>query len=334
MYLSLTPEQVRRANTRNVLFLREILQHYQGRRVSEKGRENMFRQQSATTMATSAMDILKRTLETPNEEALLTEVRLKAKEILRQMTSPDLQAPELDVEGLSAEWVAKVYQALFEGAAPESQETYDAEAVQELFAVHGKKDVAIGEAFRSLVAGLPAALSKANLFSNLPHIPKDEERLLRQAPDVQASWSDCASFLPYGIRPLKVFYATQAVSGLGQRLLELKFIDESRLILGEEIRFVDDRGQRQNLEDLMLLEIRQTSEINEGTSRALYSWMIQTAQYRPYIFKGFQVQVRPRSQSVGLIQDSNEAASGDVTRRWGIQEVAAQTNVATWQRSV
>jgi hypothetical protein len=333
-YLSLTPEQVRRANTRNVLFLREILKHYQGRRVSEKGREDMFGQHSATTMATSSMDILKRALETPNEEGLLREVQIKAKEILRQMASADLQAPDLDVERLSAEWVARVYQALFEGAAPESQETFDTEAVQELFSVHGKKDVAIGEAFRSLVAGLPASLCQASLFSDLPHIPRDEERLLRQAPDVQASWSDCASFLPYGIRPLKVFYATQAVAGLGQRLLELKFIDKSQLILGEEIRFVDDKGQPQNLEDLMVMEIRQTSEIDARTSKALYSWMIQAAQYRPYIFKGFRVQLRPRSPSVGLVTDSNEAATGDVTRRWAIQEVAAQTYVATRQRSV
>ena len=97
----------------------------------------MFREHSATTKATSAMDILKRTLETPNEEDLLREVRIKAKEILRQMASPDLQAPDLDVERLPAEWVAKVYQALFEGAAPESQETYDIEAVQKRMGAGG-----------------------------------------------------------------------------------------------------------------------------------------------------------------------------------------------------
>jgi hypothetical protein len=318
-YLSLTVEQVRRANTRNVLFLREVLKNYQGRKGFEEGRDYMFRAQSAAAMATSAIDILKQTLESPNQEDLVKQVRVKANEILRQMASSDLQALELDVEKLSAEWVAKVYQALFEGAAPEAQETYDTEAVEELFSIHGKKDVVIGEAFRNLVAGLPEPLVKGTLFSNLPHIPRDEERLLRQAPDVQASLSDSVSFLPYGIRPLKVFYGTEAVAGVGERILNLKFVDEAQLILGEQIQFLDDRKKCQNLGDLMVLEIAQTAETNAETSKALYSWLIQTAQYRPYLFKGFRAQLRPHSQSVALVQDSGERAAASVIQRWGVQ---------------
>jgi RNA polymerase sigma factor (sigma-70 family) len=325
-YLALTPEQVRRANTRNILFLKNVLKQYQGSKSFQKERKDMYPQYSATAKASSAMELLKQALESPNQDELLTQVRTQSNEILEQMASSD-QAPDLDVEKLPAEWVARVYQALFEGAA--TQQKYEVNAIQELFSVHAEKDTSIGEAFRDLLAGLPDSLSSPMLFSHLPHIAQDEESLLRQAPDVRASLSESVPFLPYGIRPLKVFYATEAVSGLSERLLELRFIDQDRLILGEQIQFSDDRDTRQNLEDLMVLEIGQTAEVNPDTSKALYSWLIRTAQYRPYLFKGFRAQVRPHSpHSIVLFQDSSSAATAAAPHRWATQ-MAAGGHAAT-----
>ena len=312
--LVLTPEQVRRANARNVLFLKQVLKRYQGRKSFQQRKGQMY-----PVTAIAAMDLLKRALESADQEELLLEVRARSKDILRQMASPDLQAPDLDVEQLRAEWVAKVYQALFEGAVTGPQ-MYETDEVEDLFSVHRDKNIAIGEAFRDLLAGLPDSLSSPELFSHLPHINNDEQHLLRQAPDVQASLSVSGPFLAYGLRPLKVFYATEGVSDLAERLLELKFIDQHKLILGEHVQFTDDRKACQNLEDLMVLEISQTAETNPDTSKALYSWLRRAGQYRPYLFKGFRAQVRPHSpQSISLVRDSDPVASAPVSLRWATQ---------------
>src|ERR1700721_613018 len=319
-YLELTPEQVRRANTRNVLFLKEILKQYHAGKNFQRERKNMYSQYSATAKAPSGTDLLKQALESPNREERLKQVRAQANEILEQMASSDLKAPDVEVEKLPAEWVARIYQALFEGAA--TAQKYDVDAIQELFSVHGKKDTAIGEAFRDLLAGLPHSLSSPRLFSHLPHIPQEKQDLLKHAPDVQASLSEALPFLQYATPPQKLFNATEAVSGLSERLLELRLIDQDRLILGEQLPFSDDRDTRQSLEDLMVLEIGQAAETNPDTSKALYSWLIHTAQYRPYLFKSFRVQVRPHSQSIALAQDSSPEATANVPQRWATQIAA------------
>jgi hypothetical protein len=321
--LALTPEQIRRANARNVLFLKQVLKRYQEGKSFHQRKEQM-----RTRVAVDGMELLKQALQSPQQENLLARVRAEAKHILSQMASPNLQAPDLDMEELRPEWVAKVYQALFEGATTGTEE-YEIPVVEELFSVHRDKTTAIGEAFRDMLAALPNFLSSPELFSHLPHISADEQRLLRQAPDVKASLSVSGPFLLYGMRPLKVLYAAEGVSDLAERLLELKFLKEDQLILGERITFTDDQNVDQSLEDLMILEITQTAEITQHTAKALYSWLTRAAQYTPYLFKGFRAQVRPHApDSVALLRDLTPVAVASVAQRWATQ-LGTRGHVAT-----
>jgi len=318
--LSLTAEQVRRANKRNSLFLQQVLRRYENRKVSHARSVKMTHQPQMAPPSSkhpmSAIELLQQALVSAEEDAkLLDQVRERAPDILEKM---EAYSPDINIEKVPAERVAKVYQALFQGAAPDLQ-AVEPGAAQALFSVHAAEDTTIGEGFRNLVAGLPLSLSNAEVFSNLPRIPERQMSLLRKAPDVRAAQLESEVFLPYGIRPVKLFYATEAVSGLSERLIEMNLLGPCEIVLGDEREFRDDRQASQKLSDLMIQEIAQVAETDLGPAGSMYHWLIRVAQYRPYTFKGFQARPRPNPQTVSLTPSSTTFTS--IVARWGFQSL-------------
>ncbi len=133
--LQLTLHQVRSAYKRNFLFLAEALKNYQPQTWSPERRKKMTAPQTATFL-----DLLQKALHSPQSTELLQRVRAHAQEILDALEAADPAAVEQNLENLPPEWVAQVYQAIFQGAAADLQPAVAAAQAAE---AHEKEDIAI-----------------------------------------------------------------------------------------------------------------------------------------------------------------------------------------------
>ena len=306
--LGLTTHQVRRANLRNIEFIAEALQQYQPRTRHMEGNQVMATPEAV--LSASALFAL--ALKSPDNQKLIGSVRARAAQILEELETYGCPISEREIEEISPAWIAAVYAAVV----PEAEKGIDARVDEDLFSTHRNEDHAIGIAFReTLLADLPAALREPIELGSLPKISEKDFEILNRAPDVEAAGSVGVAWIRHGIRPVTVFYATEAVSGLLDRLLRKKFLAESSLVLGSEAIFiVDDKQKRFELRALMLQEISQMSDCGPEAAALLYAWMLQVAQYKAWLFAGFVAQ--PKGSSIVLNRDSERV--GNVYQHWGL----------------
>jgi RNA polymerase sigma factor (sigma-70 family) len=310
--LEMTPHQVRAAYLRNVRFLGQALKHYQPRKWSPQRREKMEQQQKLTR----ALDLLNRALHSPNHQELLKDVRANAEEILDAIESGDAPTViEQNLDSLPPEWVADVYQALFHGAGSVRDiELEDVEAVE----AHEHEDTAIGTAFRdTLLADLTDDLRFPPAVGSLPVIDEHELARLGRAPDVLAGKPESEWWLRYGIRPVTVFYATESISGLLNRYLRRKRLDQERLVLGDESVVVSNHDVKEYpLSKLLKEEISRRAECSPEIASALYSWILEVGQRKSWLFPGFEAEPGPGGSTLRLI--CSKKRFEQVYQRWGL----------------
>jgi len=312
-YLGLTPHQVRGANSRNVHLLTEALKRYHPAGGTQPRRNTMRPQRNLIP----PHDLLERVIKSPGNEELLGQVRERAEEVLAVLeNSESFGLSEEEMRSIDPLWVAEVYEAMAAAAPRGDENSYAAEA---LFNANQEEEASIGTAFReTLLADLPEYLLHIERWfpQSAPRVDEQERRELIEEPSVQAGMPCTAPLVPYGVTPLTVFYATEAVSSLLDRLMRYEMI-RADVPVALEINRVEVEGRDSDLLNVELLvdEIERVTECDGGVARGLYSWSVQAAQYKPFLFGGFRAS--PRGEGVCLAR--TEDIYDNLFQRWGLR---------------
>jgi RNA polymerase sigma factor (sigma-70 family) len=310
--LEMTPQQVRSAYSRNVRFLAEILKHYQPDEWSPGRKKKMVERQQSN----QALKLLKTVLQSPNDGSLLQDLGLHAEEILQALELTDDPTIEQSLDNLSPEWVASVYQALFEALAVKDLEAEL--AASEAWEAHEGEDMTIGRAFReTLLADLTDDLRFPPEFGSLPQIDENERVRLGRAPDVVGGKPESEWWLRYGIRPVTVFYALEAVSGLLNRYVRRGRLSETPVVLGDESLVVIGNDQKSYaVSNLLREEISCRADCSLEIASALYSWMLQVGQRKSWLFAGFEAEPGPGGSTLRLTCTKERFEK--IYQRWGL----------------
>lgn len=266
-------------------------------------------------------------LNSPGDETLLGQLRARAKEVLTYLRTAE--AEEIRAArpgpGVPSHWLATVYEAIGEA---EPFPMHLGGTREALLQAHAEDERAIGGAFQgSLLADLPDNLtSLAVLFKTVPRIPEREQLNLRQTPSVVAGGSKAVELVPYGLTPLGVYYATKALFPLVKRLQERGKLDQSETVV---LSGADDPHARFDNPVVpikaVMLEFVQVARCGQAATRALLRWLIDVAQFRPWVFEG--ARARPSGLAVSLCADS--AAPLDLDERWSKSDADVEEPVGT-----
>lgn len=315
VYLGLTTHQVREANSRNVHLLTEALKYYHPHGRGQLRRNTMTKPQRNLL---SPHDLLERVLKSPGNEELLEQVRESADEVLAALENSEfLGLSENEIQEVDPLWVAQVYEALNTASAHENE---DSEAIKTFLYANQEEEISIGSAFsETLMAGLPRELKEIDKwFQSAPQVDMEERRELMKDSSVLAGRPYTEKLIPYGVTPVTVFYTTEAVSSLLNRLVRYEMLHpEAPVLLG--MNRVEVWGSDSNPLSLELVvdEIERVTERSEVTARALYGWSVKAAQYKHFLFRGFQAS--PREEGVSLIR--TDEIYDNLYERWARKAV-------------
>ena len=176
---------------------------------------------------------------------------------------------------------------------------------------HEDEEFSIGVAYRDcLIADLPDELSKPeHWLSSVEKVDKDERDYALSTASVRGGLDATAQLAEFGITPLMIFRAIQAVSYLLERFIRKGKIDRSTEILLRRLEV----SPHQSIDPSMLIgEVRRMAECREATARALYDWQVHVAEYKPKIFDGFHAE--PRDGAVLLTR--TEEHFENLIERW------------------
>lgn len=317
-HLGMSDHQVRGAHERNVRWIADVIHSYaHGFHKNANRRENMH---TSPLMAEGPGALLKRVLTQANEEAL-AELRRRSAEVIRYLeSSPD--DPDLDrLADVDPEWMARVYGALAdsEPILPE-----DESSVRTLLEATASDEASIGHAFReALLPGLPPQLTNfEGWFSNLPKVEPDKRIELLATPAAQAALPYAEQLAAVGITPLTIFYATEGISMLVDRLSDYGDLNRALPVLLAAV--ATPSGEQQQLEPQMATrEIEQVAECSPHIAHALLPWVIAAGQYRPHVFNGFVAQAHGNA----LLLAKSDCKYANVYQRWGLP---AEAHAASW----
>jgi RNA polymerase sigma factor (sigma-70 family) len=308
--LEMTVQQVRCANSRNFRFLADVLKHYQPRTWSPERKKKMEDKQQ-----NRALETLRRAFQSPGDTELLDNVRVQGQAILKALELSDAMVDEQLLNDISPEWIADVYQAIFESVVVGRDFDINLPP-EESGEAHEHEDETIGKAFQdTLIADLPQELKIPPELRLLPEISKEEQEHLSKAPDVLAGRPQTGWWLPYGIRPVTVFYAIESISGLLNRYLRRGRLTETEVVLGGRYFIVGQHGEKELLDDLLRGEISRRTECSVAVAAFLYSWILQVGQRKRWIFKGFEAEPGPRDT---LVLTITEKQFEQTYQRWGV----------------
>ena len=301
-YLHLTEHQVRSANKRNFDFLTRVLSIYHPHGTVR--RQEMAR----TEVVVGPRELFKRTIFSPGNEELLNQLAQRAEEIMNSLDGPEaMDISEEEMRSLHPQWVARVYEAL--GTGGEAEEPLDIST--EGYA-HAREEYEIGEAYElSLIPGLPPHLADLpRWLSNLPEVDRDEREDLLETPSARGAKRLSPDLARYGVTPLTVLDATNAVSRLLQRYLRTERLTDPIILSHHGV----NDGEVLNAEHLAD-EVSQVAVCREPTARVLLDWSIEVAHIKYLLFDTFIAETAG-GESLKLTYTGK--VQPDLHKRWGL----------------
>jgi hypothetical protein len=209
---NLTPHQARMAQARVTKFLDISLRNVQRarrytRRLKMRGERYVV----------PARQLLSRVIYAVGNRNLLDELRNRAEEVISALGDDRDAIVEAGGE-LDSEWLAEVYEALVGRAAlpREEQALIDA-----FFEANVKEERSVGEAFHQVLwCGLSNDLHDlSRWFKDEERIPSSQmEELLLNDPSVFGGVPESPLLAVYGVTPMAIFLATEAVTSVLERL--------------------------------------------------------------------------------------------------------------------
>jgi hypothetical protein len=267
--------------------------------------------------------LYRKVLGSPNDAALLEELRRRAQEVLDARQEEEFeQALETEpVEGVPAEWLAKVYQALGE-AQPLPELSGDVR--QALLKENQSEEEEIGRALKkALLRGLtPPLANLVVVFAAVPRISPREQRNLRQTISVGAAWPECAGLVACGLTPLGVFYATKAVFPLARRLQECGTLPPSPSVVLSGVQASSaPTAVAPQLAPYAVREIIGVARCTRQAAETLLNWLIDVAGQKPLVFGG----ARARQQHKGVVEltADHEYSNKSLHDRWAERAAGA-----------
>ena len=258
-------------------------------------------------------ELFKRTIFSPGNAELLSQLAQRAEEIMNSLDSPEaMDISEQEMRSLQPNWVARVYEAL--GTAGQEEEALE-EALDistEPGYAHVEAEYEVGKAYRlSLIPGLPPHLADLpRWLSNLPEVDSDERIGLLDTPSAKGAGPDSRHLARYGVTPLTVLDATNAVSRLLQRYLRTERLKEPIILSHHGV----NDGEVLNAEHLAD-EVSQVAVCREPTARVLLDWSIEIAHIKFLLFDTFVAETAG-GESLRLIYKGEKQP--DLHKRWGL----------------
>lgn len=254
-------------------------------------------------------------LKSANNVELLEEVRLHAEEILTGIASSDRFGPSDDeLSGIDDEWLAACYDALANEKVA---------GVEEEFYATADDEKSVGLAFtQALMTIQREDIWQFETFASLPDIEPEEVNELLETPSAQGAGCAAEPLARIGLTPLSIFYGTEAVAYLIERLMDQELVQvDSAILLEASDLLVNEEHHDVLTWDLTIDEIRRLSICNRETAVAIYHWLLQVAQYRPYIFAGFKSD--PAAEGLAVRLSRSEMKFENLYQRWGFEHVPA-----------
>ena len=268
--------------------------------------------------AMDPLQLLDRTLASPGDEKLLAELARRSAEVLEALdAAPDTFALEAaKAAAHDGAWLGRVYDAL--SIPPEASAEED-ESVRTLLAAKEDDEASVGRAFRdALLPGLPSRLEELGKWlaeANCEPLPKASYEWLLGTPAVRAGLGATEGPARYGVTPLTVLGATNAVSALARRLARRKHLPRKERFALEPRRDAYKALDRPHLGyDGVVLEIAQVAGGTPAIADALYRWLLEVGAHRPLLFRELEAEPT-RDGSLSL--EPSKRDERDLYRRWG-----------------
>ena len=161
--------------------------------------------------------------------------------------------------------------------------------------------------------GVPGGLERLiRRLHEFPTVGDDLQEELRHDPDVEAA-PGSERLLPYGLTPLAVFGAVDAVAALTKRAFRRKVFPRNRRVrLSARGGLGLEDGTPRVALDLLRREIAIATDSSEQVASALLEWLIAVAHTKGYLFPGFRA--TPAAEDV-LLEESSRRFP-DLLHRW------------------
>jgi DNA-directed RNA polymerase specialized sigma24 family protein len=305
-YLAITQHQVRAANKRNFAFLTRVLSIYH----PHNRVRSLAMPKPKQKPVYKAGALFKEALLSPNNQELLRMVEQRAGEIMKACDRPDeIDLSEDQLKNLDPLWVSEVYKAV----APKNLSAAAGEMCDLVYA-HAEEEAQIGLAYKlSLIPGLPEHLAdlSGQWLVKVPPVAEDEMQDVLKSPSAVAAQPLSDGLARYGVAPLTVLDATDAVARLVERCVR------SGMVSGEEAIVLSSHGANDGEvlnTQILTNEVSRVAECREPTARVLLDWSIEVARFKPLLFNGFTAE---SSGPEALMLTRTGEKFDDLHQRWG-----------------
>lgn len=307
--LGMSVQQVKESSARSLRFVSHVLKNYQSWGHNRTGRYAM----SATPKPNHMEVLFTKALRSQGDRSLLREIERNADQILVAMElSVEFGPTEEELKCIDPSWLAEIYYAL-------SGVREDIVPGETAFWATADREESIGLAFKNaLIPGLSERLKHFETgLRAVPRVASDEIEYLLSTPAASAARPVSEYLAERGLTPLSIFHAIDGVSYLLERLAEQDLIGRGGdIVLDEEMVRVDEKESDVLNLGLVIDEIGQVAACEEETAREVYKWLIQVAQYKPFLFPGFRSQ--PSRGGKGVHLTGTHLSFEDLFQRWGL----------------
>jgi len=297
--LGMSEAQVRLAHRRNIRRLTAALQSFQ------QGQKGTSR---APIGQSTALQLLQRALASTGNREIHKSLRENAPLVLRALDEAGDR--DIGVGEVDPVWCSEIFGVLL-GGDTGLQHQFD-----DVFLSSGLADRRqVGDAFeQALLSGLPERLTSIDRWSDrLSPISEPDYLRLLQDPSVQASPFAQRVLARFGLTPMSVLLATDAVAGLIDRLVRKRHPGASgRIYLGTSADKDTNAEGRLVAADMLVSEITQTGGQDFNASRGVLEWCLEVGHYKPLIFNGWVLATDPQ----GRLSLSRTGICMDLVARW------------------
>jgi hypothetical protein len=272
--------------------------------------------------------LLKKVRSSPFDASVLREIEARAAEVVEFLRVSEEESAT-SWEGTSPEWLAQVYGALAAGLGCVD---VDPAIDEELFAADIRDREAVGRAFAEvLVPSIPDGVRRLIDFcrENVRPPSSSVVEQLVDEPDVKAAGPVARELAIFGITPMQVVLATDAVALLLNRAIEAEHFPRRQPLYMEysseksvAVRCDDSDNLLSGQE--LIDEIADVTGRDQKASRELLRWAIYAARYVPLIFFGFRVVAEPKQNALQLVALAPEEAPSNLQRRWKGEKVGGR----------
>jgi hypothetical protein len=304
--LGITEQQARLSQFRNIDAIRRMIDNLKGFQKVQVGRTAMKR-----SIGNDAIGVFKKAV-LSRDRSLLPQIRENAAEIISALDDDSSNDFDLPLHEIDPEWLADVYASLSPGTEALGE---DAAAVRSLITATEQDERSVGCAFRyALMVQLPTTLTDfGSWFGKIPPIQDFDKQNFLLSPAVQAGSPYTEQLCTWGITPITIFYATEAIAMLVERLLDYEELARSRPILlvtaalqNEDLQFIQP--------EMAIREIQEVAECPQLSAECLLTWSIEVGGYRPFLFDGINAKPHP----LGLELHWTDKRRQNLYQRWGL----------------